>query len=112
MKIIDALQAPEAPNPHNVSARVVHKTEHVQVSLITLQPGEALRRHVTPVDAFFYILRGEGVVEIGDEQQMVSSDMLIHSPADIPHRLLNEGDKVFQFLVIKTPSQEGPTKIL
>ncbi|MFO7916971.1 MAG: cupin domain-containing protein [Anaerolineae bacterium] len=112
MKIIDALQAQEVPNPHDVSARALHKTEHVQVSLITLQPGEALRRHVTPVDAFFYILQGKGMVEVGEEQQTVSSDTLVHSPADIPHRLLNEGREIFQFLVVKTPSQEGPTKVL
>lgn len=112
MKTIDALQAPEVPNPHDVSARALHKTEHVQVSLITLQPEEALKLHVTPVDAFFYILRGEGVVEIGDERQTVSSDTLIHSPARIPHRLFNEGDEVFQFLVVKTPSQEESTRVL
>ena len=45
MKIINALEAPEAPNPHGVSARALHNSEHVQVLMVTLQPGEALKRH-------------------------------------------------------------------
>jgi len=112
MHTVDALAAPEAPNPHNVSARTLHDTEHVQVVMVTLQPGEALKRHVTPVDVFFYVLAGHGIVEIGDERQEVSPDTLIDSPARIPHRLLNEGDAVFRFLVVKTPRPTESTRIL
>ncbi len=112
MKILNAFQAPTPPNPHGVSARPLHDTEHVQVTMVTLEPGEALLRHVTPVDVFFYILEGEGIVEIGDEQAQVHADELIESPAGIPHRLLNEGEEVFRFLVVKTPRQTGRTKVL
>ena len=51
-----------------------------------MQPGEALKRHAPPVDVFFYILEGRGIVEIGDEQQEVVADTLVESPARIPHR--------------------------
>lgn len=112
MKIIDAFEAPGAPNPHGVSARPLHDTEHVQVTMVALEPGEALLRHVTPVDAFFYVLEGKGIVEIGDEREEVDRDKLIASPAGIPHRLLNESDQVFRFLVVKTPRQTGRTKVL
>ena len=114
MKIVKALKAPEAPNPHGVSARGLHDTEHVQAVMVTLQPGEALKRHVTPVDVFFYVLAGRGIVEIGDEREEVSTDMLIVSPARIPHRLLNESesDAAFRFLVVKTPRPTKATKIL
>lgn len=112
MKIINALEAPEAPNPHDVSARALHNSEHVQVSMVTLEAGEALKRHVTPVDVFFYVIEGEGIVEIGDEQEAVSADRLIDSPAGIPHRLLNESDRVFRFLVVKTPRPERASRVL
>lgn len=112
MKVVNALAAPEAPNPHGVSARAVHDTEHVQVSMVTLKAGEALQRHVTPVDVFFYILEGEGVVEIGDEREQVFAEQLIDSPARIPHRLLNESDHVFRFLVVKTPRPTESTRVL
>ena len=80
--------------------------------MVTLQPGQALKLHVTPVDVFFYVLEGSGAVEIGGERQAVSRDMLIESPARIPHRLLNQGDEVFRFLVVKTPKPTSSTKIL
>jgi mannose-6-phosphate isomerase-like protein (cupin superfamily) len=80
--------------------------------MVTLERGEALKLHVTPVDVFFYILAGHGVVEIGGAREDVSPDMLIDSPALIPHRLLNENDGVFRFLVVKTPRPTTTTRIL
>ena len=112
MKAVNAFTTPENPNPHGVSARGLYETEHVQVVMVTLQPGEALKLHVTPVDVFFYVLQGHGVVEIGGEREEVSSDMLVVSPARIPHRLLNESDAVFRLLVVKTPRPTKSTKIL
>ena len=112
MIIIDALTATDDPNPHGVSARGLHATEHVQVIMVTLQPGEALKLHITPVDVFFYVLEGRGIVEIGDEREQISADTLTISPARIPHRLLNESDTLFRFLVVKTPRPTKTTRIL
>lgn len=112
MKVVKWQDISAMPNPHGVDARELHASDHVQVTMVTLQPGEALKRHITPVDAFFYILEGRGLVEIGEEREEVSADMLIDSPANIPHRLMNEGEGVFRFLVVKTPRQTTPTRVL
>ena len=112
MKVIEMKSSPEKPNPHNVSVRMLYDTEHAQAVHIELKPGEALKKHVTPVDVFFYVLEGKGVVEIGDETQEVSRDMLIESPAKLPHRLLNPGDGIFRVLVVKAPRQTEPTRLL
>ncbi len=112
MEILDVRSAPEKPNPHNVSVRKLYDTEHAQVMHIELKPGEKMKRHITPVDVFFYVLEGKGSVEIGDETEEVSRDMLIESPAKIPHRLLNEGDSLFRVLVVKVPRQTEETRLL
>jgi len=112
VKIVKALEAAQSENPHGVDARGLHSTEHVQVTMITLTRGETLKLHTTPVDAFFYVLEGTGKVEIGGEVEEVSADMLIHSPARVPHRLFNEGDADFRFLVVKTPRQADATRLL
>ncbi|MCD4673237.1 MAG: cupin domain-containing protein [Anaerolineaceae bacterium] len=115
MKIINALQIPESEDvrkTHNASAYPLHANEHVMATMIALQPGESMRRHATPVDVFFYILEGTGVVEIGDERQTVVADMLVDSPARIPHRLLNESDAPFRFLVVKTPRPTEKSRLL
>lgn len=42
----------------------------------------------------------------------MGADMLVHSPAHIPHRLLNDGSSDFRFLVVKTPRQASGSKVL
>ncbi|HEY3363427.1 MAG TPA: cupin domain-containing protein [Methanosarcina sp.] len=112
MKVTEMKSSPEKPNPHNVSVRMLYDTEYAQVVHIELKPGEALKKHITPTDVFFYVLEGKGIVEIGDEQQEVSRDMLIESPASLPHRLLNPENGIFRVLVVKAPRQTEATRML
>ena len=69
--------------------------------VITLQPGETLKRHMTPVDVLFYVLKGKGLVVIGDEQVNVEKDFLVESPKSVPHLLINDSDDMFRVIVIK-----------
>lgn len=80
--------------------------------MVTLRPGDTLKLHVTPVNVFFYVLEGHGVVEIGGEREEVFPNMLVESPTRISHRLLNQSDAVFRFLVVKTPDPTETTRIL
>lgn len=108
MKLIDYNKVESSNNPHGVDVRKMHDNEYASVAHILLKAGESLKKHVTPVDVFFYVLEGEGIVEIGEEKQIVSKDMLIDSPKNIPHCLYNEGSSDFRVLVVKTPN---PAKI-
>jgi len=112
MKTIKVKDASSKPNPHGVDARSLSDTESAQVVHITLQPGESLKKHVTPVDVIFYVLEGEGVVEIGEEKEVAGADTLIESPAKIPHRWINESNAVTRILVVKTPGQKEATRLL
>ncbi|MBD3255357.1 MAG: cupin domain-containing protein [Candidatus Lokiarchaeota archaeon] len=112
MKIIDKSEVEVAKTPHKVDVRKLFSFEHATIVHIELKPGEALKKHITPVDVTFYVLEGEGSVEIGEERKDVIKGQLIFSPAKIPHKLLNNSDKDFSFLVIKTPTPTSETKIL
>ena len=50
MKVVKMKSSPEKPNPHNVSVRMLYDTEHAQPVHMELKPGEALKKHITPVD--------------------------------------------------------------
>ncbi|MCU0631385.1 MAG: cupin domain-containing protein [Methanolinea sp.] len=100
------------PNPHHVDARKIYDTPHAIAVVITLNPGESLKRHMTPVDVFFYVLEGTGIVEIGQEKETVGKDTLVESPARIPHRWINESESVFRVLVVKVPRPTEETKLL
>jgi quercetin dioxygenase-like cupin family protein len=112
MKIIDVTKVMSGPNPHHVDARKIYESPHAVAVVITLKPGEALKKHITPVDVFFYVLEGSGIIEIGDEKQTVGKDMLVESPAKIPHRWSNVSTSVFRVLVVKVPKPVEETKLL
>ena len=77
MIITDVAQVASGPNPHHVDARKIYDSPHAMAVVITLQPGESLKKHMTPVDVIFYVLEGTGIVEIGDEQAEVTKDNLV-----------------------------------
>ena len=112
MKIIKVSEQPGAKNPHGIDVRRVYDGEHALSSHLTLKPGEQLIRHITPVDVFFYVLEGSGIVEVGDEKLEVSQDTVIESPKDIPHCWYNDSDGILRILVVKAPRPSSATKLL
>jgi mannose-6-phosphate isomerase-like protein (cupin superfamily) len=112
MKVVEVKDMESKPNPHGVDARNISDNDSAQVVHITLQPGESLKKHITPVDVVFYVLEGRGIVEIGEERREVGADTLIVSPARIPHLWINENKEPVRILVIKTPRPKETTKML
>ena len=92
---------------HGVDARNLYDTEDAMVTVITLTPGQSIKRHITPVDVAFYVLDGTGVVEVGDEKLEVTKGTLVESPRDIVHCWYNESSNPLSFLIVKAPK---PTK--
>lgn len=88
---------------HNVDARNLYDTEDAMITVITLQPGQELKRHITPVDVAFYVLSGTGIIEIGDERREVGAETLVESPKDIVHCWYNESSETLRFMVVKAP---------
>lgn len=112
VKIVEIANVKSSPNPHGVDARKIYDTENAVAVHMTLKPGESLKKHITPVDVFFYVLNGEGIVEIGDEKEIVKKDFLIDSPARIPHSWHNEGKDDLHILIVKVPRPGKSTRVL
>lgn len=112
MKISKIADIKPSSNPHGVDARKIYDTKNAVAVHMTIKPGESLKKHITPVDVFFYVLEGEGLVEIGDEEEMVNKDSLIESPAKIPHNWYNKGKNDLRILIVKVPRPNKSTKIL
>ena len=112
MKIIDAKNIPTMENIHQVKAGTIYDTQHAVAVHITLEAGEKLKPHSTPVDVFFYVLEGEPTFEIGKERATAAADYLIESPAKIPHCIYNETDQIARILVVKVPKPTTQTRLL
>jgi quercetin dioxygenase-like cupin family protein len=112
LEITKLSETPSKQNPHGVDARPIYAHENAQVVILTLKPSESLRRHITPVDVFFYVLEGKGIVEVGEEKKEVEKDSIVHSPAKIVHCWYNESDKPLRIMVVKTPKPKESTILL
>jgi len=112
MKIVDWKEQSIVETPHRVDVRKLYDHDNAQVMHITLNPGETLKPHRTPVDVFFYILEGWVDVRVGDETVTVSSDRLVESPKDIAHCLSNSSGTVARIMVVKAPKPVTSTRVL
>ncbi|HNW16013.1 MAG TPA: cupin domain-containing protein [bacterium] len=102
-------EVPVMETAHNVDARNLYNTPDAMVTIITLKPGQSLKRHITPVDVAFYVIKGSGIIEIGDEKEPVEEGTLVESPKDILHCWYNESKTDLTFMVIKAPRPEKKT---
>lgn len=106
IKFTKLSEAPFRETPHKVDVREMYSLTDAQVMHITLQPGETLKPHKTPVDVFFYILEGTTTVHIGEEAVDFEKDTMVESPKNIVHYLSNNSDKQTRILVAKTPNPQ------
>ena len=112
MKIAIVKETPIVETPHKLDVRKLYDNDTAQAMHITLQPGEALKPHITPVDVFFYILEGAPEVLVGDEKIQVQADSLVESPKNIVHCLYNNSTTLARILVVKAPRPTTQTKLL
>ena len=112
MKIIQVSETPIVETPHKVDVRKLYDKESAQAMNITLQPGEALKPHITPVDVFFFVLEGTAEILVGTERESVQANSLVESPQGIVHCLYNTSVNPTRILVVKAPKPTTQAKLL
>ena len=112
MEITKLQETESKPNPHNVDARPIYTHENAQVIVLTLQPGESLRRLWLQSGLSRYWKTAMPISRSGDEKQQAGKDSIVHSPAKIVHCWYNTSDKPLRILVAKTPSPKESTILL
>jgi len=58
-----------------------------------LKPGKVIELHIDPYEEIYYLLQGQGIMTVGDDQQKVSAGDAIWLPYGVPHSLANDGDE-------------------
>lgn len=86
--------------------RVLYTGRHLQLVLMTLQPGEEIGEEVHPDrDQFFRIEEGKGVVDIDGQANPVEDDIAVIVPAGARHNVRNTGEKPLRFYTIYGPPE-------
>ena len=86
--------------------RVLYTGQHLQLVLMTLQPGEEIGEEVHEGrDQFFRIEEGEGAIDIDGRANPVEDDFAVIVPAGARHNVRNTGDEPLQFYTIYGPPE-------
>ncbi|MFB6172626.1 MAG: cupin domain-containing protein [Haloarculaceae archaeon] len=75
-----------------------HGAPNLAIRRFVLDPGATVPRHTNEVEHEQYVLAGEYVVGIGDEEHTVSAGDSIYVPAGAVHWYRNEGDREGAFI--------------
>lgn len=86
--------------------------DHLQLTLMSLNPGEEIGLEMHPdIDQFIRIEQGQGLVKMGDSgnnlnfQENVSDDFIFIVPAGKYHNLINTGQTPLKLYSIYAPPQ-------
>jgi quercetin dioxygenase-like cupin family protein len=88
---------------NGVEGRKIYDMDEGEIIHMTIEPGCDVPQHITPVNVAMYILEGEVVVEIGDEQVLCPPGTMVESPKGVKHALYNLSGTEVRLLVMKLP---------
>lgn len=103
MEVIKMSEIKTFQSPKGIMARKLLDNPSFTIMNLLLKPGEVLEKHKTPIGVFFYVVRGKGIVQIGDSEEPVEATDIVFSPKGIPHSLKALPGEEFQVLVVKNP---------
>ena len=64
-----------------------------------LQPGRTLEAHIDPYEEIYYVLKGTGLMQVGEDRRKVRPGDAIWIPCGAMHSLKNDGDQECIILV-------------
>ena len=86
--------------------RVVYTGGHLQLVLMTLQPGDEIGEEVhEDRDQFFRIEEGSGAIDIDGVANKVEGDFAVIVPAGARHNVRNTGDGPLRLYTIYGPPE-------
>lgn len=99
MKIIKLEDAPHVP--FKLDGRILFSSEKLELIHLTLQPGEKMESHTQPFDVVFYIISGNGILDVEGQSIDGTPGTCIHIPMGVMRGWKNNGDMEFRVLVVK-----------
>jgi mannose-6-phosphate isomerase-like protein (cupin superfamily) len=86
--------------------QVLQQTERTQVAVMTIGPGQdAGPAEEHDGDQIIYVVEGEAMVRVGEEEQRAGGGMLITVPAKTRHHVRNAGARPLFFVTVYAPPE-------
>ena len=86
--------------------RVLHETGRSQTAVMTIAPGaDAGPTETHAADQIVYVVEGEALITVRDEQRRAGPGSLVTIPAGAPHHVRNPGSAPLFFLTVYAPPE-------
>ena len=94
-------------HPHNTSNGIRYSISHSE-----LKPGKKSKLHKMKTSEVYYILQGEGILQIDDDTFKVSKDQAIYIPPHSKQCIENTGNDELRFLCIVDPAWKREDEVV
>ena len=86
--------------------RVLYTGAHLQLVLMSLQPGEEIGKEVHPgIDQFFRVEQGRATLLIDGVEHVLEDDDIAIVPAGAEHNVVNTGDAPLKLYTLYGPPE-------
>ena len=94
-------------NPEKLFKATLAHSERLMLGLNCLEPGQAQKIHDhADQDKFYFVLEGEGLFTVGQEEKTATSGMLVWTPAGVPHGVSNQSAQRLVILMGIAPAPQ------
>ena len=104
MEVIKMDQIEGTKRWDGVLTREILKNEDTKVMNLVLEAGDEVPEHSVPVNVFFYIVKGKGTLQIGEDKKVVEATDIIPCTPNTKMSLQADQGEKFVVLNVKTPS--------
>ncbi len=87
-----------------ILSRVLHKDDHVNVTLFGFSAGETLSAHSAPTPAVLYFIEGEAEVLLGDDKVHAQPGSFVYMPPMLSHGISAKTPLRMLLVQMKDPS--------
>jgi mannose-6-phosphate isomerase-like protein (cupin superfamily) len=109
-KWITVLEAPEYRKIGGLVKRLVHPmttgSKNLGVSICILNPGEEIIVHQHDFEEAYFVMEGEGVMTLEDEEIQLEEFLSVYIPANARHGQKNTGNRPLLILCSLAPPPE------
>ncbi len=77
--------------------------KHISIQVSEVPAGSAQPVHSHAPEQCYYIIKGKGLMILGDETQEVKAGDAVFIPSNINHGIKNTGDGVLEYLTVNSP---------
>lgn len=91
-------------SPKGVSKKELVDDRDLGVKLLNLATNQSLPPHATPATALFYVLSGEGIIQVENEERALGPGTLVKTDPKVKHGIRNTGTQTLSILLVQGPN--------